>query len=123
MTSNIWTKYGLVNGANRYIRDILFDEIQTLPHTVFIEFENYTGPKFFCENDHRKNWIPINPLTIYNCSFGGTRQNFPLRLAYALTIHKSQGQTLEKVVIDLGKTEQSLGLTFVALSRVKSHKD
>ena len=38
MTSN-WTIYGLVNGANGYIRDILFDENQTLPHTVFVEFK------------------------------------------------------------------------------------
>ena len=47
----------------------------------------------------------------------------PIKLAYALTIHKSQGQTLEKVVVDLGKSEKSLGLAFVALSRVKNHKD
>ena len=39
-------------------------------------------------------------------------------IAYASTIHKSQGQTLDKEVIDLGKSEKSLGLTFVALSRV-----
>ena len=46
-----------------------------------------------------------------------------MRLAYALTIHKSQGQTLDKVVIDLGKNERSLGLAFVALSRVKHYSD
>ena len=47
----------------------------------------------------------------------------PIRLAYALTINKSQGQTLGKVVVDLGKNERSLGLAFVALSRVKNHRD
>ena len=40
-----------------------------------------------------------------------------------MTIHKSQGQTLDKVVIDLGKNGRSLGLAFVALSRVKNYKD
>ena len=60
---------------------------------------------------------------MYCKSVGGTRTQYPIRIAYALTIHKSQGQTLEKVVIDLGKSEQSLGLTFVALSRVKKFKD
>ena len=48
---------------------------------------------------------------------------YSLRIAYALTIHKSQGQTLDKVVIDLGKNERSLGLTFVALSRGKNVND
>ena len=46
-----------------------------------------------------------------------------MRLAYASTIHKSQGQTLSKVVINLGDNEKSLGLTSVALSRVKNYKD
>ena len=36
-----------------------------------------------------------------------------------MTIHKAQGLTLEQAVIDLGSTEHSFGLTFVALSRVK----
>jgi ATP-dependent exoDNAse (exonuclease V) alpha subunit len=40
-----------------------------------------------------------------------------------LTIHKSQGQTISKTVIKLGDKEQSLGLTFVALSRVKKFTD
>jgi ATP-dependent DNA helicase PIF1 len=46
----------------------------------------------------------------------------PFRLAYALTIHKSQGQTLSKAVIALGKKEQTLGLTHVALSRLRPDK-
>ena len=40
-----------------------------------------------------------------------------------MTVHKSQGQTLNKIVINLGSTELWLGTTFVALSRVKSYKD
>ena len=52
-----------------------------------------------------------------------TKTQFPLRIAYASTIHKSQGQTLDKEVIDLGKSEKSLGLTFEALSRFKHYTD
>ena len=37
-----------------------------------------------------------------------------------MTIHKSQGQTLSKVVIDLGKAKRAAGCSFVALSRVHS---
>ena len=126
LTSNLWTEKGLVNGANGYIRDILYfsdTEIPNLPSAIFIEFDNYSGPKFFTDTDSRKNWIPINPLSIYCNQNGGSRTQYPIRLAYALTIHKSQGQTLEKVVIDIGKKETTLGLTFVALSRVRKFSD
>ena len=48
----------------------------------------------------------------------GTYEQFPLRLAYALTIHKSQGQTFDKVNIS---TETfAAGQLYVGLSRVKS---
>ena len=45
--------------------------------------------------------------------------NIPLPLAWAIAIHKSQGQTYDIAVVDLGDKELSLGLTYVALSRVK----
>ena len=47
-------------------------------------------------------------------------QQIPLRLAWAVTIHKSQGQTYNEVVIDLGGGAFSAGQTYVALSRVRS---
>ena len=49
------------------------------------------------------------------------RTQFPLRLAWARTIHKSQGLSLEHVVGDIGNAEFSTGLTYVLLSRVTSH--
>lgn len=45
---------------------------------------------------------------------------FPLRLAWAVTIHKSQGQTFERAVIDLGQRAFSPGQTYVALSRLST---
>jgi hypothetical protein len=47
------------------------------------------------------------------------RQQFPLVLAYAMTIHKSQGLTLNNVMADVGNKIFNDGMTYVALSRVK----
>jgi ATP-dependent exoDNAse (exonuclease V) alpha subunit len=50
----------------------------------------------------------------------GTFSQFPLGLGWAVTIHKSQGMTLESAVIDLGNGAFSDGQTYVALSRCKT---
>ena len=68
--------------------------------------------------------MPISPVDT-TWQDGGTqvRTQLPLRLCRAITMHKSQGQTLDKAVIDLGPKEACTGLPFVCLSRAKRRVD
>ena len=70
--------------------------------------------------------MPISPVEAAwpSCGQNGegstmTRAQLPLKLCWALTMHKSQGQTLSMAVIYLGKREACTGLTFVCPSGAK----
>ena len=83
-----------------------------------IEFPDYNGPGLI--NNDLPKLIPITPFTarIKSGKSNDHRIQIPLRLIWVLTIHKCQGLTLGRAVIDLGKKERA-GQTFVALSRLK----
>jgi ATP-dependent DNA helicase PIF1 len=123
LTTNLWTEEGLVNGSLGAIEDILWeaglDPSVTMPSMLLIRFDDYAGPDF---SPYPSKVIPIFPVA-RQFDFKGaacTRTQFPLRLAYAITVHKSQGLTLSRVVLNLDQKEHCPGLSYVAVSRVKA---
>ena len=50
----------------------------------------------------------------------GTFLQFPIRLAWAITIHKAQGKTLDRVLIDFGHGAFAPGQVYVAISRCRT---
>lgn len=65
----------------------------------------------------------VNRITLYcedNYPFTFKRRQFPIKLAFAMTINKSQGQTFNKIGIDLRKNVFNHGQLYVAFSRVRS---
>ena len=56
-------------------------------------------------------------------SFKMQRTQFPLRLAYAVTINKAQGQQYDRIIVDITKAPFSHGHLYVALSRSKESRN
>ena len=119
---NLWTDVGLCNGATGTLIDFIYannTEPPHLPEAVIVKFDKYRGPSI---SDPISSCVPICPITVTSQILDGLheRQQLPLKLAWAMTIHKSQGLTLSKAWIDIGKTERTAGISYVAISRVRT---
>ena len=119
LLTNLWSECGLTNGANGIVKYIVYEKGKkppSLPLYVLVYFPDYTGPSF---HDTEEKLVPIAPIEKkwYVEKTEYSRTMLPLKPSYAITIHKSQGQTLKNIIIDLGDTECSTGLTYTALSR------
>ena len=126
LTRNLWTDVGLCNGAIGIVKHIIYkhgDLPPSLPVGVIVQFdENYIGPSV-CKEIPRR--VPITPVinTSDTLGFAYEREQLSVKLAWSITIHKSQGLTLSKPWIDIGPSEKVAGLAYVALPRVRALND
>src|SRR5213595_3558596 len=124
LTQNVWVERGLVNGSRGVVHDIVWpaqaDVYKELPKALLVKFDAYSGPGFIDDVDGRPV-VPIFPVRrdFERAGITCSRQQLPVSLSYAITIHKSQGLTLDCAVLDLSETEFAAGQTYVAISRVK----
>ena len=123
---NLNSKVGLVNGSTGVVKDWLYAEGEkapSLPESIIIEFTDYTGPPFF-SGAGREKWVPLTPETYkwpgYELNAEDHyRKQYPISLAWGLTVWKSQGMTINTILsYNLGDKEPEAGLTYVALSRM-----
>ena len=104
------------------VQELLFNRYKPPPCSPtagLVYFSHYEGPAF-ADDDPLSVPIPSHRFEWLDDSNNLSRLQLLLRLCYSTTIYKSQGQTLNKQVIDIGKSERSAGCTFVPTSRVRS---
>jgi ATP-dependent DNA helicase PIF1 len=91
-----------------------------MPDAIFVKFADsslgtvmpHTWELFeYQYNDEKKD---------LDTKITGSFTQYPLRLAWAVTIHKSQGKTFDRVIIDMDRGAFAHGQTYVALSRCRT---
>ena len=127
---NTRTDDGLTNGAANVIKLIQVHQTDRPSGIIWVQFDHSdVGEK--TRHDNRQfyvqgiepTWTPIKPITIQfavgrNRTVQVVRKQFPLRPAAAKTIHRSQGDTENRIVVNLDSRLAISHIHYVGLSRV-----
>jgi len=100
---NLCPEFGLVNGSRGVVKEFTADG---LPRVQFASFGD--NLKTIDRHEWKNEDSPM------------VKRQLPLRLAYALTIHKAQGASLDSALVDIGTSTFEYGQAYVALSRVRN---
>lgn len=101
-----------VNGTVGKIEELSENEIKVRIGEIVYTLEKESWEEIVYEYDHDTQKVSSRVASSFT--------QFPIRLAWALTIHKSQGQTYESVALDLTTATFAAGQLYVALSRCTS---
>lgn len=112
-TNKEWIN-GTMGIVKSYTDDtIIVQLIEDTEKIVYVNKEKWHTHKYF----HDKISNRITEVET------GEFTQFPLQLGYALTIHKAQGKTLSRVIVDFDRGVFAPGQCYVALSRTRNKKD
>ena len=119
LLKNIDVTRGLVNGRRGVVTEFMMDDITGHIVGIHVEFDAISS---FPKQEETMHMIKVDSFRRSNGKILNFYQ-FPIKLCYSVTAHKSQGQTLSKVAICLDEKAFAHGSFYVALSRVHSIND
>ena len=124
LTRTLSLVHGLTNGAAGTVRAIIYlpdSSPPDLPAFVIVQFDEVHVSSCL---PNVPDCVALSPRThswgdVVSCS----RQQIPLTLGWAITIHKAEGKTLRKVFIDTQSKTFAPEMLYVAVTRVRRLKD
>jgi ATP-dependent exoDNAse (exonuclease V) alpha subunit len=131
VTFNLNTSLDIANGARGVITRIVLDSRETPSSEPIVELKYPPACVIVKLDGLEEGEIPILPMekkyqfTLHGVDKSVTRVQLPMTPAYAFTDYRSQGQTLKRCYIDLGKVHRRLTPfnVYVALSRARGWAD
>ena len=129
LTTNIDVSHGLINDAVGTVTYVITEEITKWVKVILVKFDNRDVGQEAKSNSRYKH-INSKAVPIYKTqaifpvhgktSCKASQTQFPLVLAWAITIHKCQGVTLPEIVVDMtpAKVHYTVSQAYIAFSRV-----